>query len=95
MTEFEERVLKIVREHQPLGTYLAAKLIWPDNRFRKPWLVVNLHMGRLIRKGWVWREYSEITPGTFKGYTLTAAGREALRERHEQHLRENGTASQD
>jgi hypothetical protein len=76
LSGFERRALTAIRDHEPIGTYQLAKLLWPDRVIRKPWLVVGSHVGGLVNKGWVWREYG--FNNVLRGYVLTPAGRAVL-----------------
>lgn len=85
LTEFQKKALTIIRDNSGIGTYSLARKLWPGNNFKRPWLVVGAQVGKLVNRGWVWREYMKgyNDRSYFRGYVITTAGRKILGENHD------------
>ena len=104
MTPTQAATLTLIRDIPGIQAGRIAERLWPDNPMHRrhyntgegacvgkgAWLFAGSYVGKLIKKGWVWRNHDrwlDHKTGKVKYgatfYMLTRAGREVL-EQYEQ-----------
>ncbi len=94
MTEKHVKILKHIENYPFTNAEMIANILWKDTdteiaqiarlyhngcfSFRGAKLRAGQYMGRLVSKGWVKSNWDRC--GCHSGYTITPAGKEALRE---------------
>lgn len=73
MTPTQEKALKFIRDNPGVQAAKIAEHLWPDSLMHRrqyntgngacvgkgAWLCGGSYVGKLIKKGWVWRDYDK------------------------------------